>query len=273
LVASRFVSDTTRAHLQDLLRDSSDGYLAGIATWADSVKYTKWGQFSRTFHFIDAKDNPPESCDVDFDRDCKASGCVVSALANYTQQLLDPSLSGFDRAVAAKFVVHFVGDIHQPLHDENVARGGNGIPVLWEGHKYNLHHVWDSSIAEKWLGGRRGTPYEQADKWAEQLVEDITSGSYAEVKEQWLEGVDLKDPINTAMVWVRESNAYICSTVLPEGPDAIRGQELSGPYYDKAGPVIAIQVARGGYRMAAWLDNIIESYVAESLTTPTTEEL
>jgi hypothetical protein len=53
--------------------------------------------------------------------------------------------------------------------------------------------------------------------------------------------------------------------VLPNGPKAIRDQELSGAYYDKAGPVVALQVARGGYRLAAWLDRIVDAYIAKSL--------
>lgn len=49
-------------------------------------------------------------------------------------------------------------------------------------------------------------------------------------------------------------------TVLPEGPSAIKGQELAGDYYEKAGPVVELQIARGGYRLAAWLDKIAETY-------------
>lgn len=49
-------------------------------------------------------------------------------------------------------------------------------------------------------------------------------------------------------------------TVFPEGPEAIRGQELGGEYFEKAGPVIEKQVARAGFRMAAWLDRIAEEY-------------
>ena len=48
--------------------------------------------------------------------------------------------------------------------------------------------------------------------------------------------------------------------MLPEGPSAIVGQELGGEYFEKAGPVIERQVARAGYRMAAWLDSIASGY-------------
>jgi hypothetical protein len=48
--------------------------------------------------------------------------------------------------------------------------------------------------------------------------------------------------------------------VFPEGPEAIKGQELGGEYFEAAGPVIEKQVARAGYRMAAWLDAIADEY-------------
>jgi hypothetical protein len=213
-LASAFVAPSTTSYLQTLLRNHTEHYLAGVATWADSVRYTQWGRFSSDFHFIDAKDSPPSACGVDFDRDCKTDrGCVVSALQNYTARLLDEDgvLPVSERAIAAKFVVHFVGDVHQPLHTENVQRGGNGIRVLFDGKPVNLHHVWDSSVAEKWVGGIRRRPYEGARLWAEKLAAEIRQGKYADVREEWLRHANLSDPKTTALWWAGESNSYVCS--------------------------------------------------------------
>ncbi|KAI0018091.1 putative nuclease S1 precursor [Xylariomycetidae sp. FL0641] len=256
-IASSFVSPQTTSYFQGLLRNDTEHYLAGVATWADTIRYTKWGRFSANFHFIDAKDDPPTYCGVDLARDCKEEGCVVTSLQNYTQQLLDPKLWYWRRAQAAKFVVHFVGDIHQPLHAEDVERGGNGIHVLWDGTELNLHHVWDSSIAEKMLGGIHRKPYDAAHQWAANLTDKIRTGKYKETRNSWTQGMTLENPIATSMAWANESNAYVCSHVLPEGPEAIVGQELAGPYYDRAAPVIELQVAKAGYRLAAWLDLIV----------------
>lgn len=262
-IASHFVENTTQAHFQELLRNDEDDYLAKVATWADSIRYTKWGRFTKNYHFIDAHDNPPYSCDVDFERDCKDDGCIITALANYTAQTLSTDLPSWRRMQAAKFVLHFVEDLHQPLHNEDVQRGGNGIYVKWDGREYNLHHVWDSSIAEKWIGGRRGKPFPMAEKWANQLVVEITDGKFAEEKDKWLDDLDFSDPAKTAMAWSREANALVCSHVFPEGPAAIVGQELGGEYFEKAGPVIERQVALAGFRLAAWLDHIAEEYEAK----------
>lgn len=51
--------------------------------------------------------------------------------------------------------------------------------------------------------------------------------------------------------------------MLPEGPAAIVGQELGGEYYEKAAPVIELQVARAGFRLAAWLDLIVAALKVE----------
>lgn len=166
-------------------------------------------------------------------------------------------------------------------------RGGNGIHVLFDGRKSNLHHVWDTSIAEKLVGGvrRRGGPFEEAKKWADELTREIEGGKFAEHRIDWLRAANLSDVKGTAMAWAIEGNAHVCTTgefnlvvycgrgqrltvpffsVLPEGPEAIRGQELGGAYYEAAAPVVEVQVARAGYRLAAWLDLIVSALAAES---------
>ncbi|CAK7274499.1 hypothetical protein SEPCBS57363_006196 [Sporothrix epigloea] len=255
-VASNFVSDQTATHFQTLLRNQSSDYLANVATWADNIRYTKWGHFTGPFHYIDAKDDPPSSCDVYMERDCKSEGCVVSALQNYTSRLIDVSgsLPVEEHEQAAKFIVHFVSDLHQPLHTEDVAKGGNGIHVKFDNRYFNLHHVWDTSIVEKIVGGVRGSPYGAAQQFANKLVDDIRTGKFQAESKSWLDGISLDDIEGTALVWARESNAYVCTHVLPQGPRAIAGQELGSSYYDDAAPVVEIQIARAGFRLAAWLD-------------------
>ncbi|KAK6586799.1 hypothetical protein PZA11_000089 [Diplocarpon coronariae] len=234
-VASSFVQPATRDLFQDILHDSSDAYLAAVATWADSFRYTAAGRFSAPFHFIDAGDNPPTSCGVEYARDCGEQGCVVGAIQNY-----------------------LVGDIHQPLHVENMARGGNGIGVLFDGKHVNLHHVWDTSIAEQIVGGY-ALPF--AEAWAENLTRAIREGEYKSLAPAWLEGVDLADPVTTSLGWAEETNKLVCTAVLPAGREGVQDQELNGTYTEKAVPVVRLQVAKAGYRLAQWLDRIAAAQV------------
>ncbi|KAI9053052.1 hypothetical protein LZ554_003322 [Drepanopeziza brunnea f. sp. 'monogermtubi'] len=257
-IASNFVQSTTRDFFQDILHNTSDSYLAGIATWADSFRYTAAGRFSAPFHFIDAEDNPPRSCGVSYARDCGEQGCVVGAIQNYTRQLLNPELNGGLRNMAAKFVVHLVGDIHQPLHVENIEKGGNGIQVLFDGKHVNLHHVWDTSIAEGIVGGY-ALPF--AEAWAKHLTLAIQENEYKSFAPSWLEGIDLSDPTTTSLGWAEETNKFVCTAVLPAGREGVENQELNGTYYENAAPVIQLQVAKAGYRLAKWLDLIAEAQV------------
>ena len=105
--------------------------LGSQANWADKVsKEPKW-QFSKTYHFADFTDE--SSCRFDERRDCPGPRfCVVPAISNYTKQLMNPNPE-ISKA-ALRFIVHFLGDIHQPLH---VGRkkdfGGNRITVSFFG--------------------------------------------------------------------------------------------------------------------------------------------
>ena len=83
LIAQKYVTPNTVSYVQNILGDSSDTYMAGVATWADSYRYTSAGRFSAPYHFIDAEDSPPSSCSVDYARDCGSHGCSVSAIGNY----------------------------------------------------------------------------------------------------------------------------------------------------------------------------------------------
>ncbi|KAF2637735.1 hypothetical protein P280DRAFT_492149 [Massarina eburnea CBS 473.64] len=253
-IAQNFLAPETTTFAKGLLNDTSSAYLANVATWADSYRYTAEGTFSAPLHYIDALDEPPTSCNIDFDRDCPEEGCIVSAIANYTTRVQDTTLSVVERQKALKWVIHFLGDIHQPLHVENLAIGGNTIDVTFNGTSTNLHHIWDSNMAEKLIGGYS---LSDAEEWSTSLVADIKTGKYATQTSTWLSGININDSISSAVVWATDANSYVCTTVLPEGEDAVQGQELQGAYYDAAIPVVQVQVAKAGYRLAAWLNLIV----------------
>jgi len=252
-LASNFVKSETAAFFQNVLSDDTPEYLANVATWADSYRYTTAGRFSAPFHFIDAIDNPPSACGVSYSRDCGKTGCIVGAIQNYTSRVLDTELAASERSMAAKFVVHFLGDIHQPLHDEHLDRGGNSINVTFEGVVTNLHSIWDTNMPEKLIGGYSLV---HAQSWAATLTASIKAGAYKAGAASWLIGIKLSDPVDSSLIWAKEANNLICSTVLSEGKEGVAGKELSGAYYEAAVPVIELQIARAGYRLATWLDLI-----------------
>ncbi|KAF4627065.1 hypothetical protein G7Y89_g11090 [Cudoniella acicularis] len=243
-IASNFVTAATQSQFQSILGDTSADYLASVATYADSYRYTSAGSYSKPYHFIDANDNPPTSCSVDYNRDCGAGGCVVRAINNY--------LEFCECAQAAKMLVHFIGDIHQPLHDENLEVGGNDVPVTFGGTSTNLH-AWDTSIPQQYAGT---ATLAHAKKWAATLTTAIQSGAYQSSASSWLTGININDPITSSMLWATDANSYVCSTVMPNGYTATENVDLSGDYYNEAIPIVQIQIAKAGYRLAAWLNLI-----------------
>ncbi|KAG8930909.1 hypothetical protein FRC00_000944, partial [Tulasnella sp. 408] len=198
-VAIRFLEEETLANVEAVLaadghKQSDNPSLVDVATWADSFGRKKGGTFSKKFHYINAHDDPPFTCDVDLQRDCSdKGGCIVKAIANYTERLIRPSRNVNDTADALKFLVHFIGDITQPLHTEDKERGGNGIPVKWNGNENkNLHSAWDTDMVTK-LAGKDNE--ENRDAWTTTIVDEINNGKYRRLVPDWLGCTDVNDAL------------------------------------------------------------------------------
>src|SRR5690349_9341987 len=151
--------------------------LADVANWADTLT----GEQVQTapWHYVNI---PHEASGYERDRDCPSQpgvkpgarndrwrDCIVDRIAYWEERLGNAQLDRADRAIALKFVVHFIGDLHQPLHASGVAAGGNNIKVRVFGQEdcgndpakpfpCNLHSVWDSRlISRKNLDDQRYT--------------------------------------------------------------------------------------------------------------------
>lgn len=147
-LAQRHLSPAAEAEVERLLAPEHTRSLADIATWADDIQddpsqQALW-QATHTLHYINFGDR---RCDYQPPRDCRDGRCVVGALQHYVAVLGDRSKSDAERRQALKFVVHFVGDVHQPLHaGYRDDKGGNTYQVQFQGEGSNLHRVWDSGL-------------------------------------------------------------------------------------------------------------------------------
>jgi hypothetical protein len=145
-LAERKLEPAVRAEVQRLLAVGGETSLAEATLWADAVRETDPGyRWSTPLHWVNFERGQcvyqPELC---------ANGnCVVAAIERYTAALADRSLSDAERAIALKFLVHFIGDVHQPLHaGYAVDRGGNDFQISFQRLGWNLHSVWDTLILE-----------------------------------------------------------------------------------------------------------------------------
>jgi hypothetical protein len=122
--------------------------LARVSTWADDIRsdptWTTAPKDARPWHFLSIDDNETLETTA---RDPK--GDVLEAIQRFEKVLRDPQADRQSKAEALKFIVHFVGDVHQPLHvGRRPDRGGNEIIVLWFSDPSNLHSVWDSGMID-----------------------------------------------------------------------------------------------------------------------------
>ena len=220
--------------------------------------------YSRPWHYIDAKDSPPNECGLNMSRDCTLeSGCVVTAIANHTDRVTNASLPHFLRAQSLRFVLHFFGDIHQPLHTEAEDRGGNLIEVVFDGKRTNLHSVWDTLTPNKWRKreewGRGGKESEEeaAYLWALELYNSD------EKQDDLSECTD--DAAECALEWASEANKWVCEYVLKDDVDGVQGRDLAGKYYEGATDVIDEMIRKGGRRLGVWVDLLAKRWEEQGL--------
>ena len=137
--------------------------IAAEATWADKLRNsdTSLRQTTSQWHFIDIEIGNP-----DIDRACHghpaipagmpaslgpARDCIVDKIQEFAAELADPATGAEEQILALKFLLHFVGDIHQPLHaSDDHDRGGNSKRVSASGFRAgNLHHYWDTEFVRR----------------------------------------------------------------------------------------------------------------------------
>lgn len=158
-LASRQLTAPARTQVTWLLEGETVPTLAGVSTWADEIRPGR--PATAPWHFINSQDG---TCNFVPPRDCPDGSCAPGAIEAQMKILADTTLSRDQRREALKFVVHFVGDLHQPMHaDPRDDAGGNryqislrtdvapsGYELKHPGKGTNLHAVWDYYV----LGSR-----------------------------------------------------------------------------------------------------------------------
>jgi hypothetical protein len=121
-VAEDHLDETTKVMIQSLI---GNNHLSSVASWADDVRRER--RETGPWHYV----NIPLGGTYNAAHDCAPPGCNVGKIAELLKVLTDKAAPREKRAEALKFLVHFVGDIHQPMHAAKEAAGGNGIRVLF----------------------------------------------------------------------------------------------------------------------------------------------
>jgi hypothetical protein len=225
IAAVRLTPSAKTGVKQLLARHSLDS----VANYADQIR----PQHPETYnwHFVDI---PKDATDYDPNRDCKPTpkgDCVIAELARAQKDLKNRSLTKAKRAEALKFIVHFVGDLHQPLHcSDNDDRGGNDVKVKFLGKASNLHRVWDSDIITE---------------------VNLSAADYADQLDSWLDSQDTATiEKGTVTDWALASHKLAKDDAYNIPADG----NLDTSYVDANQPIIDQQLAFAGLRLAAILN-------------------
>ena len=201
--------------------------------WPDDVKYSNHkGTYEQ--HFINV---PDEALTVDLVRDCAALNCIATGIQRALIYLSRPAGSGREkarRAAALRFLGHFIGDLHQPLHIGNASDwGGNKITVLWQGKETNLHALWDYGMLES-----MGIKYPDS-------LDFLLSVEKTSEHEQ------LIDWFNESLSLAR-TNAYSNA----QGNIITSGDSLGSDYLERNKPVLIARLVLASERLATILNEI-----------------
>jgi hypothetical protein len=189
---------------------------------------------------------PNDQMTFDRARDCKNDQCVVAAIEKYVAILKDKTRTRDQRREALIYVVHFVGDIHQPMHaaggqvkDEQsgqmvMDRGGNLVKVRYLGIETNLHSIWDSGVIE-WGPST-------VDAYADHLLTfELRGRPVSELQ------------AGTPTDWINESHYAAVHDSYDIGNGA-----LAGPYAQKNIGIVYERLLRGGLRLRRVLEEALQ---------------
>jgi hypothetical protein len=259
LIASNYLDPAVRTKVNAVLAGDTTHLTANTmidseATWADKFRDSSSAHRTQTakWHFVDLEIAAPNLTSACFGRPAlpagalasngPASDCVVDKIEELQAELLSSATTATELREALQFILHFVGDIHQPLHssDDNDA-GGNDKTVTAPGIASNsLHHYWDTEFVNL-LGSSESAI-------AQSLIANITAAQ----RTQWSAG--------TADDWAMESFTIAQNHTygLLPAPTSTDHYGLLASYVTDAKKVVATQLSKAGVRLAFVLNNALK---------------
>lgn len=223
-IAEHYVTRKTKKAISNLL----DGHsLAFYSTYADEIKSdNRYKKFS-PWHYVDFKFGEKYNT-----KTANKKGDLVQGINKCIKVLKNPNSSHTDKVFYLKLLIHFIGDLHQPLHVGREAdRGGNDIKVTWFYKPTNLHSVWDNKMIDSYKMSYSELA-KNANKLSKAQVAAIQKG--------------------TILDWVSESHALAKKVYASASSGANLKYQYSYLYF----PVVRQQLQKAGIRLAKVLNAI-----------------
>jgi hypothetical protein len=230
VIAERHLNVKAKQSLQKLLPNVS---LSDIANWADEVRRSSEYRSTGPWHYINLPVGLQKNEFVKLVTSMSEPN-VYRALIDEEQKLSSTSASRDEKIEALKFIVHFTGDVHQPMHVSRAEdQGGNKIQVNYDNKGTNLHALWDSRLIE----------HEGLSE--QELANNIDKATTQQIA-QWQ-----RDPL---IDWMWES--YQISSTLYNEVDAMPKKIITDQYYQSHLPIIEQRLEKAGIRLAGVLNAI-----------------
>jgi S1/P1 Nuclease len=263
LVASELLTPKTRLKLNQLIEGSgSPEGLADMTLFMDinRKELSEKVPGSEKWHY----DNQPVCKTLTFDQYCPKGECASAKIPELFRKLKDTSTPKEDRAQALRFLVHMIGDIHQPLHAADDSDLGANlkfvlIPESDQGRR--LHGVWDTDIVKRALRGSNESDY--AKELVKKYREQITKWQSAYINES-----TNKNTNNSVRDWMNESHSLSKLVTYNNLPNFTCGKEwestivtpvqLSEYYMTSATSTVPAQLAKAGARIALVLNSAMD---------------
>jgi len=245
--------------------------IADASTWADDIRPLR--PETAPWHYVDI---PLGTSHRDIATFCPLpESCVTQVITDELTLLHSPAIDPQKRAEALRFLIHFVGDVHQPLHaTTNNDQGGNCVPVAYfdalpqlrnpvtESYAPNLHGVWDVNILARMTMGK--TPEQVASDLEQSFRSKIArwKSGRADVNEWAWESYQLADKkvYGKLPVHVPIEPPQTVKSCADDNHVSARmlklNEHLVQPYQDVAAKVVQEQIAKAGARLALLLNQL-----------------
>jgi hypothetical protein len=225
----------------DAMRDLLGGQDPVEASlWADQIRGSR--RDTGSLHFVNI---PLDATRYDPAVQCPDGRCIIAAIERDRARLGDPSAPLPERAEALRFLLHLVGDLHQPLHvSDNADKGGNETEVSLFDRTSNLHKVWDGQLIE-------GAQLDEEQYFA-RLTRHMATLDLAALER------------GSVIDWAMEGHRVAVERAyrLP------RGNNLDQAYLDENLPRVDLAIIEAGVRLARILNESLASYHASPAPTP-----
>jgi hypothetical protein len=226
-IAEQHLTEKARAGIRELLGPDLRISDAVVAIWPDNIRNDR--PETKLWHYVDI---PFDAVAYDAQRDCPTGQCVVAQIDRFATVLGDTNATTVTHAEALRFLVHFVGDLHQPLHcaERNKDKGGNLCKVILPSstNAITLHWAWDSWLLRSYLGNddvldyaaklNAKIPIERSGKWTQGSVADWALESHQAAIDHTYVGIPIQpDPFQVGSDYMARNQSVVEERLMKAG--------------------------------------------------------